>query len=104
MIPGGAPTGRGVASHDRRCLLQRVAAINELGCMGMAAIILDWRAVAHLRSLDCRPNDVLDPEDKLAVVASLFARGVPLDECMQRANRTPTVASDTKIIAEHLRL
>ena len=102
--PRGAPTGKGVANYDRRCLFRRIDAIDKLGYMGIAAIILDWRAVAHLRSLDCRTNDDLDPEDKLALVASLFARGVPLDECIQRTNNSPTVASDTKIIAEHFRL
>ena len=102
--PRGAPVGKGVTSYDRRCLTQRIEAIDKHGWRGVAAAVLDWRAVAHIESSSSRSTTTeLDPDEKLATVASLFSRGVALDDCIQRTNQKPTVAGDTATIAEHFR-
>jgi len=98
----GLPKHRGAC--NRRCTLQRIKAIQRHGWAAVAALLLDWRAVALVRAQTAKGKSSVDPADKLAVVASHFARGVDLGDCLNHANSKPTDHADTATIATQFRL
>ena len=103
--PRGAPRlDKHTPAYNRRCTLHRIAAIRRHGFSAIAALLLDWRAVAALRALEPNPNVEIDPATKISIVAGLIARGVPLGACLERVNAAPTTASDTDTIAIQFRL
>ena len=98
--PRGAPRlDKHVPAYNRRCTLHRVKAIRRHGYSAIAALLLDWRAIAALRALEPSPDIEIDPATKISIVSGLLARGVPLGACLERVNSSRTTASDTDTIA-----